>query len=49
MTSDSSTDHFLPKPSHVGHAPKGLLNENSLGSSSLIVNPHSGHEKFSEK
>ena len=39
---------LCPIPSHSSQAPNGLLNENSLGSISSIVNPLSGHENFEE-
>ena len=38
----------LPNPSHLSHAPAGLLKEKILGSISSIVKPLSGHEKFEE-
>ena len=40
---------MIPIPSHSSHAPYGLLNENSLGSISSIVNPLSGHANLDEK
>jgi len=40
---------LIPIPSHSSHAPYGLLNENSLGSISSIVNPLSGHANLDEK
>ena len=39
ITKFGSTDKSVPIPSHSGHAPYGLLNENNLGSISSIVNP----------
>ena len=39
----------MPNPSHCLQAPVGALNENNLGSTSAIVKPETGHEKFSEK
>ena len=39
----------VPKPSQVGQAPKGLLNENKRGSSSATARSHSGHECLAEK
>ena len=44
----SSKKLCSPKPSQVGHAPTGLLNENSLGSISSIVNPDSGQANLAE-
>ena len=38
----------LPKPSHLSHAPAGLLNEKIRGSISSIVKPLSGQEKLEE-
>src|SRR5437870_1561550 len=38
-----------PRPSHVGHAPCGLLNEKSLGSISSSVKPEIGQANFDEK
>ena len=49
ITKDGSTFSFIPIPSHSSHAPKGLLNENNLGSISSIVNPLSGHANLVEK
>ena len=43
-----STLSFIPIPSHSSHAPKGLLNENNLGSISSIVKPLSGHANLVE-
>ncbi len=34
-------------PSHAGQAPKGLLKENILGSTSAILIPQSIHANFS--
>ncbi|CAO4836214.1 MAG: hypothetical protein FADNKDHG_01613 [Holosporales bacterium] len=39
----------IPKPSHVLHAPRGLLKENKRGSISLSINPETGHANFDEK
>ena len=39
----------MPKPSQVGQAPNGLLNENKRGSNSPTARSHSGHECFAEK
>ena len=39
----------VPKPSHTGQAPNGLLNENKRGSSSATARSHSGQECFAEK
>src|SRR5699024_120293 len=47
ITASKSTSNFVPSPSHVGQAPKGLLNENRRGSSSSIEKPHSGQAWFS--
>ena len=38
----------LPNPSHLSHAPAGLLKEKILGSISSIVKPLSGQEKLEE-
>ena len=38
----------FPKPSHLSHAPAGLLKEKILGSISSIVKPLTGHEKLEE-
>jgi len=38
-----------PRPLQVGHAPKGLLKENILGSSSSMLTPCSGHASLVEK
>ena len=40
---------MLPKPWQSGHAPNGLLNENSRGSISEMVKPETGQANFSEK
>ena len=47
-TKRGSKKSSTPKPSQVGHAPKGALNENNLGSISDIVKPDVGHANFSE-
>ena len=39
----------MPSPSQAGQAPNGLLNENSRGSISGIVNPETGQANFAEK
>ena len=44
-----SIERSVPIPSHSAHAPKGLLNEKSLGSISSIVKPETGHANFDEK
>ena len=49
MTKFGSTFNLIPIPSHSSHAPKGLLNEKSLGSISSIVKPLSGHANLVEK
>ena len=38
----------VPKPSQVGQAPNGLLNENKRGSNSPTARSHSGHECLAE-
>ena len=48
ITKFGSTLRLWPIPSHSSHAPKGLLNEKSLGSISSIVKPLSGQENFEE-
>ncbi len=45
-TSCGSIFDSAPSPSQCGHAPYGLLNENSLGASSCRLIPHSSHAKF---
>ena len=40
---------MIPIPSHSSQAPKGLLNENNLGSISSMVNPLSGQANLVEK
>ncbi|MNT63658.1 hypothetical protein D3C72_2014910 [compost metagenome] len=49
MTRSASKASLTPRPSQVGQAPKGLLNENSRGSISLMVKPDTGQANFSEK
>ena len=44
----SSKYWITPKPSHLLHAPKGLLKENILGSNSETEYPHCEQEKFDE-
>jgi hypothetical protein len=39
---------WVPRPSQVGQAPCGLLNENSRGSISEMVKPETGQANFSE-
>ena len=48
MTRSISKATAFPKPSHLSHAPAGLLKENILGSISSKVKPLSGHEKLDE-
>ena len=48
ITKFGSTFNFIPIPSHSSQAPKGLLNENNLGSISSIVKPLSGHANLVE-
>ena len=43
-----SSSMMLPKPWQVGHAPNGLLNENSRGCGSRTAMPHVRHSKRSE-
>ena len=47
-TRRSSKKSSTPNPSQFGHAPKGALKENNLGSISGIVNPETGQANFSE-
>ena len=47
-TSLTSNATALPNPSHLSHAPAGLLKEKILGSISSIVKPLSGQEKLEE-
>ena len=47
-TKFGSTFSLIPIPSHSSQAPKGLLNEKSLGSISSIVKPLSGHANLVE-
>ena len=50
ITKSASTAIFVPKPEHSWHAPKGALNENVLGSISVIASAWSfGHDICSEK
>ena len=49
ITKFGSTLSLIPIPSHSSQAPKGLLNENNLGSISSMVNPLSGHANLVEK
>ena len=44
----SSKKLSSPNPSHLLHAPEGLLKEKSLGSISSIVKPDTGHANFEE-
>ena len=48
-TISGSKYDLFPKPLQSGQAPNGLLNENSLGSISSIVNPETGQANFVEK
>ena len=45
----SSNSILYPIPAHTGQAPKGLLKEKDLGSSSATDIPQSGQAKLSEK
>ena len=47
-TKFGSTFNLIPIPSHSSQAPKGLLNENNLGSISSIVKPLSGQANLVE-
>src|SRR5699024_9711593 len=47
ITKSRSTSKLVPNPSQVGHAPKGLLKENNLGSNSPMENPQIGQACFS--
>ena len=49
ITKFGSTLSLIPIPSHSSQAPKGLLNENNLGSISSMVNPLSGQANLVEK
>src|SRR3982751_3935802 len=49
MTRSASICCSTPRPPQAGHAPNGLLNENSRGSISGIVKPDTGQAKRSEK
>ena len=40
---------LVPSPSHSGHAPNGLLNENSRGSISETAEPETGQANFADK
>ena len=42
----SSNSILYPSPKHSGHAPKGLLKEKLLGSTSSTLMPQSGQEKL---
>ena len=44
----SSKYWITPNPSHFSQAPKGLLNENILGSNSGTEYPHFEHAKLDE-
>ena len=48
-SSASSYSSTAPKPLHVGHAPRGLLNENSCGVGAGARVPSFGHSKRSVK
>ena len=47
-TRSGSNFSSVPRPSQVGQAPAGALNENSRGSISSIVKPETGHAKRCE-
>src|SRR5581483_6711518 len=49
MMSDSSYSSVAPNPLHVGHAPRGLLNEKSCGVGAGARVPSYGHSKRSVK
>ncbi len=49
MTRSGSIVCSTPRPSQAGQAPKGLLKENSRGSTSEMVKPETGQANFSEK
>ncbi len=48
-TRSASNLSSVPRPSHLGQAPKGLLKENRRGSISSMVKPETGQANFSEK
>ena len=48
-TSSGSIACLVPRPSHSGQAPNGLLKEKSRGSISEMVKPETGQANFSEK
>ena len=43
-----STSNLYPSPEHPLQAPKGVLNEKFLGSSSSMLSSHFPHDKFSD-
>ena len=47
-TRAGSKNSLTPRPSHVGHAPTGELNENRRGSISAMVKPETGQANFAE-
>src|SRR6266480_6118670 len=47
-TSSGSTSNRVPRPSHVGHAPYGELNEKLRGASSSNESPQYVHASFCE-
>ena len=47
--SSGSIACLVPRPSHSGQAPNGLLKEKSRGSISAMVKPETGQANFSEK
>ena len=49
MIKSISNSILYPSPKHSGQAPKGLLNEKLLGSTSSMLILQSGHAKLSEK
>ena len=48
-TSSASKRISLPRPSHLGQAPAGALNEKRRGSISSMVKPDTGQAKRAEK
>src|SRR2546423_3780124 len=49
MMSDSSYSSTAPKPLQVGHAPRGLLKEKSVGVSAGAAQPQAEQAGWSEK
>jgi hypothetical protein len=47
-TSAASNWSWVPRPSHFGQAPNGLLKENSRGSISSMVKPETGQANLAE-